>query len=185
MDKKVRGFKKTVCLFFLLVLIIPGFCKNRAASLELNLIGFEVGAGSQEHALMEGPYVGLNYRAGENVGVNLTVKYKEIFFCESLGDYPFVKSSYPLYLSLILDTDKNFRYYFSVGGDYWSVLYDRYYISSAIGFKQKLSSSGAFSISSVGCELQWIRVSENNRRKDIISLNLTLALANLEADFGQ
>jgi len=180
-----------ICLFFFLFLVIPGVCQNREASLELNLFGFEAGAGNQTHALREGPYVGLNYRTARNVGVNLTAKYREIFFYGFSGDYIFVKSSYPLYLSLILNTDENLRYYLSIGGNYWSVLYDMYYISSAIGFKQKLLNSGAFSVSSVGCEFQWIRGSEYNkrdnlnRRNDIISLNLTLGFGNFEANFGQ
>ncbi len=187
MKKRVRSFKEMVCLFFLLVLAVPGFCQNYdidgSFSLEFNFIGFEFGGGDEIHILGESLFLGLNYEILKNLDIQLSARGGETFFSGFSGDCMLASSGFPLYLSLIFEKDKNSSFYITGGGNNWSVIYEMPYVSSSIGYKLNLWNFGNFNVLYFGCELQWIRVWQSQMKNDIISANFTFGFGGYRKDF--
>lgn len=182
------GFKNMICLFFSLFLVIPGFCQifevDKPFGLEFNFLGLELGGGNTIHILGEGLSLGLSYKILENLDIQLSSKGGEIFLSGFSGDYMFASSEFPLYLSLNFETDENSFFYITGGGNNWSVIYEMPYTSSAIGYKLNLGNFGNFNILYFGCELQWIRVWQSQRKNDIIGANFTFGFGGYRKDFG-
>jgi hypothetical protein len=178
MIENASSLKKIICLFFFLVLVISCFGRNYGTDgsfgLEFNFFGFEAGGGNEIHILTEVLSFGFNYRISEEVLVQLSSKSGEAFLSGFSGDYMFAGSGFPLYLSLIFETDENSYFYITGGGNNWSVVYEMPYISSSIGYKLNLGNFGNFNILYFGCELQWVRVWNAPRKNDIIGANFTI-----------
>ncbi|MBN1695706.1 hypothetical protein JW879_09990 [candidate division WOR-3 bacterium] len=188
-SRNVRyGFKKTICLFFFLLLAVQGSCRVSAAEkpfeFEFNSFGFELGKGNDIHILAEIISLGFSYKMSEKLHIQLSTKAFEMFPSGFSGDYMFAGSSYPLYLSLIFKTKEYTSFYFAAGTSYWVEVYDMHYISSAIGYKLSFDDSGFFNISYFGCELQWINISQSSMPNDIISFNLIVGLGGVKKIFG-
>jgi hypothetical protein len=176
----------------LLFITLPGLSEiyenSQTLGFELNAVGFEAGVGAPNsdnsiHLLGEGPSFGLSYKTDKNLGIQLTIKTGELFPSSFSGDYLFAFSEFPLYLSLFFEANKNSSFYLSVGGNHWSVGYDMYYTSSAIGFKQNFGNFDNLPILYIGCELQWIRISESTMSNNIVSFNLILGPLNIKKNF--
>lgn len=195
--KNVSGYKKIICLFFFSVLAISCFGQNYGTNgpfrLEFNLFGLEIGGGNETHILIEYISLGLSYEIFDNLNIQLLSKCREGFLSgfPKSGSiwvvYPssFAESSFPVYLSLIFEINKDSYFYITGGGNNWSVEHEMPYISSAIGYKLDLGNFGNFNILYVGCELQWIRVWQSQIKNDIISANFTLGFGGYRSNVVQ
>ncbi len=181
-------------LILLLFLTIPGLSEfyenSQTLEFELNVLGFEGGkiihtdADNPIHLLGEFSSFGLGYKIENKFGIRLTTKTVELFPSGFSGDYMLDCSILSLYLSLFFEANENSSFYLSVGGNHWYAIYDMYYTSSAIGFKQNFGNFDNLSILYFGCELQWIRISESSMRNNIISFNLIFGIGNIKKNFG-
>ena len=149
---------------------------------ELKTFGFKLGGGDCIHMSAEIISLGLGFKSSEKLCVQLSTKVFEILPSRHLDGCTFAGSAYPLYLSLIFESQENIFFYLASGTSYWIEIYDTHYISSIIGCKLSLDNSGFFSY--FGCEFQWIKTSRSSLENNIISFNLIAGVGSVKKNFG-
>jgi hypothetical protein len=193
--KNLLDLRYVFYLLLLLFITLPCLSENpennQTFEFELTVLGFEAGkiihtdADNPIHLLGEFGSFGLSYKIENKFGIQLTTKTVESFPSGFSGDYMLDCSILSLYLSLFFEANENSSFYFSVGTNHWYSIYEMYYTSSAIGFKQNFGNFDNLPILYLGCELQWLRISaESTMSNDIVSFNLIFGIGNIKKNFG-